>query len=122
MPTENQVLSQNEPSKKTDGRPKSGRIWKQKKQRFSSIKNQRALRTTFEEKLAKRAERKSLKEYEGELAEKEAAKKAAKKAEREARAERILEKARKAEVVQVISNTRKIKKMSKRQLRALETR
>lgn len=105
------------------GRPKSGRTWKtEQRQRFSSLKKDKPLRTSWKWKMEEKARLKSLKAYEHELQakRKEEHQKLWKK--RMDRKKRREENARKSEVVQEIKNTAKIKRMKKKQLRQLEKR
>ncbi|XP_071848413.1 coiled-coil domain-containing protein 86-like [Apostichopus japonicus] len=105
------------------GRPKSGRTWKtEQRQRFSSLKKDKNLRSSWKWKMDEKARLKSLKAYENELkaARREEFEKLKKK--RIAKKKRQEENERKSEVVQVIKNTAKIKRMKKKQLRQLEKR
>ncbi|KAJ8271745.1 hypothetical protein COCON_G00106040 [Conger conger] len=88
------------------GKPKSGRIWKDRnKHRFSALLRGKTLRSSWETKMEAKRE----KELE-------------KRKRREETLKRREENERKAEVVQVIRNTTKIKRMKKKQLRKIEKR
>ncbi|XP_065291684.1 coiled-coil domain-containing protein 86-like isoform X1 [Dermacentor albipictus] len=99
------------------GVPKSGRVWKSEKKRFSSMVKDRPLKTSWKFKMEQRAERKALLALDRELKEEKKRKIEEKKKRREENLRRREENAKKAEVVQVIKNTAKIKRMSKKQLR-----
>eukprot|EP01116_Phalansterium_solitarium_P002299 TRINITY_DN12228_c0_g1_i1.p1 TRINITY_DN12228_c0_g1~~TRINITY_DN12228_c0_g1_i1.p1 ORF type:complete len:165 (-),score=5.70 TRINITY_DN12228_c0_g1_i1:101-595(-) len=104
------------------GKPVSGRTWKQQSTERSSamIERPAALRKTWEEKNKDKAQYQAMKSHEKEL-------KDAAKQEAEAKKQKIAEKKRrreenekKNEKVQKISDTRKIKKMNKKQLRTIK--
>ncbi|XP_064461222.1 coiled-coil domain-containing protein 86-like [Ornithodoros turicata] len=102
------------------GLPKSGRPWKTPKTRFSSMQKVKPLRTSWKVKMQQRAERKALLEFshEVEAARKKELEEKRKKSEEKRR--RREENSRKAEIVQVLRNTSKIKKLSKKQLRNIK--
>jgi len=103
------------------GRPKSGRLWKQPKPvSLSKVTKSKPLRKTWERKMKERAEKKSVKEYERSLKLDIKRKLEEKRKRQEVKTQRRLEKERKSEVVQVIKNTSKIKKMKKKQLRQIK--
>ncbi|XP_043286505.1 coiled-coil domain-containing protein 86 [Venturia canescens] len=104
------------------GKPKSGRIWKEKKQRFNSIIKTRGIRLSFEKKQKLREDLKRVKEQSRAIIEERKAQKEAKKQRRIENLKRAEENRKKSEVVQVIKNTAKIKRMKKKQLRLLEKR
>ncbi|KAH7960645.1 hypothetical protein HPB49_022004 [Dermacentor silvarum] len=99
------------------GVPKSGRVWKSEKKRFSSMMKDRPLKTSWKFKMEQRAERKALVALDREIKEEKKRKIEEKKKRREENLRRREENAKKAEIVQVIKNTAKIKRMSKKQLR-----
>jgi len=102
------------------GKPKSGRVWKTQKQRASTMRKHK--RDTFERKQTERQLKKSVKEQSRAIVEQ---KKLDQQMKREREAEnkkRKEENARKSEIVQVIRNTAKLKRMKKKQLRQVETR
>jgi rRNA-processing protein CGR1 len=104
------------------GKPKSGRFWKNEKKKFSSVIKTRGIRSSFEKKQALRQELKRIKEASrAALAEKEEQKEQKKKTRRD-NLKRQEENRKKSEVVQVITNTKKIKNMKKKQLRYIEKR
>lgn len=102
------------------GRPKSGRIWKSEGLKKSDMLLVPSLHSTWNDKIRKRAERKSVKSFEREL--KEAAKKQREERKRliEERRKRREENEKKSQIVQVITNTTKIKRMKKKQLRQIK--
>ncbi|KAL7290285.1 hypothetical protein TKK_0015985 [Trichogramma kaykai] len=104
------------------GKPKSGRVWKSSKQRFSSIKKTPAIHVSFEKRQRLKEERKKCMELSNEIKQQKAAEKEAKKERRRENIRRTQENERKAEVVQVISNPAKIKRMKKKQLRNIVKR
>ncbi|XP_065364120.1 coiled-coil domain-containing protein 86 [Calliphora vicina] len=103
------------------GQPKSNRPWKTPKEKFSSVKKTQP-RLTFEKKMELRNEMRAIKEKSREL--KEARKEAAvaKHQRRIENAERRLANERRAEVVQVIKNPSKLKRMKKKQMRLIQKR
>uniref|UniRef100_A0A224Z0K3 Coiled-coil domain-containing protein 86 n=1 Tax=Rhipicephalus zambeziensis TaxID=60191 RepID=A0A224Z0K3_9ACAR len=102
------------------GVPKSGRVWKSQKKRFSSMVKDRPLKTSWKFKMEQRAERKALLALDREIKEEKKRKIEEKKKRREENLRRREENAKKSEVVQVIKNTAKIKRMSKKQLRLVK--
>ncbi|KAH7955799.1 coiled-coil domain-containing protein 86 [Rhipicephalus sanguineus] len=102
------------------GVPKSGRVWKSEKKRFSSMVKDRPLKTSWKFKMEQRAERKALLALDREIKEEKKRKIEEKKKRREENLRRREENAKKSEVVQVIKNTAKIKRMSKKQLRLVK--
>lgn len=105
------------------GKPKSGRVWKdRKKQRFSALLRDKPLRTSWEKKMEARREKELVKKYQLQLKEEKDREKQEKRKRREENLKRRAENERKAEVVQVIHNTAKIKRMKKKQLRKIEKR
>ncbi|XP_062373917.1 coiled-coil domain-containing protein 86 [Sardina pilchardus] len=105
------------------GKPKSGRVWKDRnKQRFSALLRDKPLRTSWEKKMEARREKELVKKYHQQLKEEKAREKQEKRKRREENLKRRAENERKAEIVQVIRNTAKIKRMKKKQLRKIEKR
>ncbi|XP_075073406.1 coiled-coil domain-containing protein 86-like [Mixophyes fleayi] len=105
------------------GKPKSGRVWKDpNKKRFSSMVKDRPLRTSWEVKMKERREKKLLKSLAQQLKDEKQREKDEKKRRREENLRRRLENERKAEVVQVIRNPAKLKRARKKQLRNIEKR
>ncbi|XP_075157156.1 coiled-coil domain-containing protein 86 [Haematobia irritans] len=103
------------------GQPKSNRPWKTPKTKFSTIQKSKP-RLSFEKKLELRNEMRAIKERSREI--KEARKEAAvaKQQRRVENAERRLANERRAEIVQVIKNPAKLKRMKKKQMRLIEKR
>jgi len=103
------------------GKPKSGRVWKQPKPvSLSKVTKPKPLRRSWDKKMKERAEKKSVKAYERNLKQDIRKKLEEKRKRQELKAQRQLEKERKSEVVQVIKNTSKIKRMKKKQLRQIK--
>jgi len=105
------------------GKPKSGRVWKDRKtQRFSALLRDKPLRTSWEKKMEARREKELVKKYQLQLKEEKDREKQEKRKRREENLKRRAENERKGEIVQVIHNTAKIKRMKKKQLRKIEKR
>ncbi|XP_044263290.1 coiled-coil domain-containing protein 86 [Tribolium madens] len=104
------------------GKPKSGRFWKNEKKKFSSIIKTKGIRNSFEKKQALRQELKRIKEASRAIIAAKDEEKEQKKQRRRENLKRQEENRKKSEIVQVITNTSKIKKMKKKQLRYIEKR
>ncbi|CAG11513.1 unnamed protein product, partial [Tetraodon nigroviridis] len=105
------------------GKPKSGRVWKDRnKKRFSSVVRDKQLCTSWEKKMEAKREKLLLKQYSLQLKEEKSRQKEEKRKRREENLRRRAENERKAEIVQVIKNTAKIKRMKKKHLRKIEKR
>ncbi|XP_026088522.1 coiled-coil domain-containing protein 86 [Carassius auratus] len=105
------------------GKPKSGRIWKDRnKQRFSALLRDKPLRSSWEKKMEAKREKQLVKQYQQQLKDEQTREKEEKKRRRAENLRRRAENERKAEIVQVIKNTAKIKRMKKKQLRKIEKR
>ncbi|XP_069672389.1 coiled-coil domain-containing protein 86 [Periplaneta americana] len=104
------------------GRPKSGRVWKEKRKRFSSIVKTPGLRLSKEKKDLLRQELKNVKEHARALMEERKKEKEERRLRRQENLKRQEENKRKSEIVQVIKNTAKIKRMKKKHLRQIEKR
>ncbi|KAJ7344222.1 hypothetical protein JRQ81_000172 [Phrynocephalus forsythii] len=105
------------------GKPKSGRVWKDRnKQRFSHMIHDKPLRTSWERKVKERQQRKLVKDFARQLKEEKQREREEKKKRREENLKRRLENERKAEIVQVIRNPVKLKRAKKKQLRRIEKR
>uniref|UniRef100_A0A3B4BKY9 Coiled-coil domain-containing protein 86 n=1 Tax=Periophthalmus magnuspinnatus TaxID=409849 RepID=A0A3B4BKY9_9GOBI len=103
------------------GKPKSGRVWKDRnKQRFSAVVRDKQLCSSWEKKMQAKREKELVKQYSQQLKEEKARQKERKR--REENLKRRADNERKAEIVQVIRNTTKIKRMKKKQLRRIEKR
>ncbi|XP_058065260.1 coiled-coil domain-containing protein 86 [Anopheles bellator] len=109
------------PNVQIRGRPKSGRIWKTQKERFAVVKKTiRRMKT--KERLAYRQEMKQIKELSQSLKNERKRQNEEKRERREENKRRRLENERKAEIVQIINNPAKLKRMRKKQLRMIEKR
>ncbi|XP_056136817.1 coiled-coil domain-containing protein 86 [Lampris incognitus] len=105
------------------GKPKSGRVWKDRnKQRFSALLRDKPLRSSWEKKMEAKREKELVKKYSLELKEMKAREKEEKRKRREDNLKRRAENERRAEIVQVIRNPAKIKRMKKKHLRKIEKR
>ncbi|XP_078040151.1 coiled-coil domain-containing protein 86 [Augochlora pura] len=104
------------------GKPKSGRVWKEQKTRFSSIVKTRGIRLSFEKKQKLREDLKRVKELSRSIKAEKAAQKEAKKERRRANLKRAEENQKKSEVVQVITNTAKLKNIKRKHLRMIQKR
>ncbi|XP_051002117.1 coiled-coil domain-containing protein 86 isoform X2 [Acomys russatus] len=105
------------------GKPKSGRVWKDRsKKRFSQMVQDKPLRTSWQRKMKERQERKLAKDFARHLEEEKQRRRQEKKERRAENLRRRLENERKAEIVQVIRNPAKLKKAKKQQLRSIEKR
>lgn len=104
------------------GKPQSGKFWKNKKEKFSSIVKTKGIRSSFEKKQALRQELKLIKEASRAIVEAKQEEKEQKKQKRRDNLKRQEENRKKSEVVQVITNTSKIKRMKKKHLRKIEKR
>lgn len=105
------------------GKPKSGRVWKDRnKQRFSALVRDKPLCSSWEKKMAAKREKELVKKFSLQLKEEKDRQKEDKRKRREENLKRRTENERKAEIVQVIRNTTKIKRMKKKQLRKIEKR
>ncbi|GAA6082336.1 coiled-coil domain-containing protein 86 [Tachysurus ichikawai] len=105
------------------GKPKSGRVWKDRnKQRFSALLRDKPLRSSWQKKMEAKREKEMVKNYHQKLKDSKAREKEEKRKRREENLKRRAENEKKAEIVQVIRNTTKLKRMKKKQLRKIEKR
>ncbi|KAJ8925708.1 hypothetical protein NQ315_009555 [Exocentrus adspersus] len=104
------------------GKPKSGRFWKKEKTKFSSIIKTKGIRVSFEKKQALRQQLKHIKEASNAIKTAKEEEKQLRKERRRENLKRQEENRKKSEVVQVITNTKKLKKMRKKHLRTIEKR
>ncbi|KAH9503852.1 Coiled-coil domain-containing protein 86 [Bulinus truncatus] len=105
------------------GKPKSGRVWKTvRTERFSKIKQDKFFKTSWDKKMSLRTEKKRLKDLQVQLKTEKDKEKQLRRERIEANRKKKLENQRRAEIVQPIKNTAKIKKMKKKHLRMIETR
>uniref|UniRef100_A0A3B3T7Y5 Coiled-coil domain-containing protein 86 n=1 Tax=Paramormyrops kingsleyae TaxID=1676925 RepID=A0A3B3T7Y5_9TELE len=85
------------------GKPKSGRVWKNRnKQRFSSLLRDKPLRSSWDKKMEAKREKELVKKYAQQLKEEKAREKEEKRKRREESLRRREENERKAEIVQVV--------------------
>ncbi|XP_072390332.1 coiled-coil domain-containing protein 86 [Diabrotica undecimpunctata] len=104
------------------GKPKSGRIWKSERKKFSSVIKTKGIKSSFERKEALRQKLKQVKELTNSLKAAKQEEKEKKKERRRANLKKQEENRLKSEVVQVITNTKKLKKTKKKHLRNIEKR
>lgn len=90
--------------------------------RFSTINKTKGLKQDFQKKTALRLELKRTKELSKQMMEQLKQKEADRKERRRQNIARTEENKRKAEVVQVITNSAKLKRMKKKQLRFIQKR
>uniref|UniRef100_A0A182PVN5 Coiled-coil domain-containing protein 86 n=1 Tax=Anopheles epiroticus TaxID=199890 RepID=A0A182PVN5_9DIPT len=103
------------------GKPKSGRIWKTPKERFATVK--KSLRgKKSSQQIAFREEIKHIKELSRSIKETKRCENEMKRQRREENKRRRMENERKSEIVQIIKNPAKLKRMRKKQLRMIEKR
>ncbi|XP_055625305.1 coiled-coil domain-containing protein 86 [Toxorhynchites rutilus septentrionalis] len=115
-----------EPIKKPEhdiprGKPKSGRIWKTSKERFATVKKS-VKGKPIKKHLAYREEIKQIKNLSRSIKEERKIQNEEKKQRSEENKRRRLENERKSEIVQIIKNPAKLKRMRKKQLRQIEKR
>eukprot|EP00057_Strongylocentrotus_purpuratus_P001965 XP_003723574.1 PREDICTED: coiled-coil domain-containing protein 86 [Strongylocentrotus purpuratus] len=109
--------------KKSKGMAKSGRPWKtEQTARFSGMKKDKPLRSSWQLKMAQKAEKMSVRKYQQGLEDAKREAKLLKKQRREEHEKKKEENQRKSEVVQVIKNPAKLKRMKKKQLRMIQKR
>lgn len=115
--------SETSPIEPVRGIPKSGRKWKSvETSRFSALKNDKAFKTSWSKKEDLRREIQHTKSIAREIKEERQRLFEEKKRQRVEREARRKENERKAEVVQVVKNVHKLKRMKKKMLRKLEKR
>eukprot|EP00794_Sanderia_malayensis_P014067 gene14066-15533_t len=90
--------------------------------RKSEMINVKPLHTSWRKKLQKRTEEKNLKKFERELKQEARKQKEEKRQQLEERQRRREENRKKSEIVQQITNTSKLKRLKKKQLRKIEKR
>ncbi|XP_060773231.1 coiled-coil domain-containing protein 86 [Neoarius graeffei] len=105
------------------GKPKSGRVWKDRnKQRFSALLRDKPLRSSWQKKMEAKREKEMVKQYQQQLKDNKAREKEEKRKRQEEHLRRRAANEKKAEIVQVIRNTAKLKRMKKKQLQNIEKR
>ena len=105
---------------KTRGLPRSGRNWKRiHDARFSSQVKVKGLRSTFAKRMEQRKKDQAFKQVQQALRDKQRAEREERRRRAEQRRKQKEENERKSSVVQVIKDTKKIKRMSKKQRRTL---
>ncbi|GFQ82276.1 coiled-coil domain-containing protein 86 [Trichonephila clavata] len=104
------------------GKPKSGRVWKTDKSKFSSMCQVKPLKLNWSKKLELRQERKNLLSHVSEIKERKQREKELWKQTRRENIERKRENEIKSEIVQVITNTAKLRRMRKKDLKMIRKR
>jgi len=104
------------------GKCKSGRFWKSERDRFRSTIKSRGLKQSLQQRIRAKEEKERARQVLQRLKDEQKRAIEEKKARREENAKRREENARKAEVVQLIKNPNKIKRMKKKQLRMIAKR
>ena len=104
------------------GKPRSGRIWRSKGQKKSKLIKVKSLHKSWKVRQKERAEKSSIKQLQIDMTEALAAEKEQKRLRTEEQKKRREENLKKSEVVQAITNSAKIKRMKKKQLRKIEKR
>jgi len=104
------------------GKSVSGREWKDPKSNPRYLYKDKGLKMPLAKQLQLKAERMQVRELENRMKEEERARRADLAARRELNKKRTEENARKSQVVQVIRNTNKIKRMNKKQLKLIQKR
>merc|ERR1712037_493545 len=104
------------------GRCKSGRFWKSERDRFRSTIKSRGLKQSLQQRIRAKEEKEKGRLLLQRLKDDQKRAIEEKKARREENAKRREENAKKAEVVQLIKNPNKIKRMKKKQLRMIAKR
>nr|CAH7760188.1 unnamed protein product [Callosobruchus chinensis] len=92
------------------GKPKSGKVWKSEKKKFSSIIKTRGIRNCFSKKQELKAKLKHVKELSDSIKAAKQAEKEMKKQRRRDNLKRQEANQKRSEIVQVITNTKKLKK------------
>ncbi|KAG5885361.1 hypothetical protein JTB14_035165 [Gonioctena quinquepunctata] len=104
------------------GKPKSGRVWKTERKKFSSVIKTRGIRNSFEKKELLRQKLKHVKELSNSIKAAKEEEKEKKKERRRENLKRQEENRKKSEIVQVITNTKKLKNIKKKHIRTIEKR
>jgi rRNA-processing protein CGR1 len=104
-------------AKAPKGRPISGKTWRGERKRASAMIAVKELRPGYGARQEVRRRDRVVKEQEREIKAKVKAEKEARRLAREAQEKRRQENAKKSEVVQIITNTKKLKRLTKRQMR-----
>ncbi|XP_062553971.1 coiled-coil domain-containing protein 86 [Armigeres subalbatus] len=103
------------------GQPKSGRIWKTQKERFATVR--KSVKGKPQAKhFAYREEMKQIKALSRSIKEERKQQDVEKRERRDENKRRRMENEKKSEIVQIIKNPAKLKRMRKKQLRQIEKR
>ncbi|CAF1560195.1 unnamed protein product [Rotaria magnacalcarata] len=104
------------------GKPKSGRTWKMNKGRFSAISRPKSVKVSYEDRIKMKTDLNEIRNREKQMWTVVNEKRDKLKQRQKENKERQLINDRKGEVVQIIKNPAKIKRMKKKQQRAVEKR
>ncbi|CAF1150959.1 unnamed protein product [Rotaria sordida] len=104
------------------GKPKSGRTWKMNKGRFSAISRPKSIKLSYEDRIKMKTDLNETRTREKQMWDVVNEKRDKLKQRQKENKERRLINERKGEVVQVIKNPTKIKRMKKKQLRSIQKR
>ncbi|XP_057307726.1 coiled-coil domain-containing protein 86-like [Hydractinia symbiolongicarpus] len=104
------------------GKPKSGRVWKSEGRKKSTIINVKSLHTSWEKRKKERAEKMSVKQFQMEIKKAASEEKEKRRLRAEENKKRREENIKNAEIVQKITNSAKLKRMKKKQLRQIKKR
>lgn len=104
------------------GKPKSGRFWKSEKKKFSSVIKTKGIRNSLQKKQEFKEKMKHIKELSNNIKTAKAEENEKRKQRRRENLKKQEENRKKSEVVQIITNTKKLKHMKKKQLRSIEKR
>uniref|UniRef100_A0A7E4VLT8 Coiled-coil domain-containing protein 86 n=1 Tax=Panagrellus redivivus TaxID=6233 RepID=A0A7E4VLT8_PANRE len=125
MSTEAAPVTAESTSSEPRGKWKSGRWWKdptKRENRITGIIKVKTLKTSWDAKMKAKADQTQFKKQKAEMKERIVEEKKAKIAARKEKEERRKANERKAEVVQVIRNTSKLRRAKKKELRKIEKR
>ncbi|CAF0853166.1 unnamed protein product [Didymodactylos carnosus] len=104
------------------GKPKGGRTWKLQKGRFSAISRPKSLKMSYDERIKLKTGLNHTRSIEKEMWKAVNEKRDNLRKRQKENKERRLENERKGEIVQVIKNPAKIKRMKKKQLKSIQKR
>ncbi|GMR59216.1 hypothetical protein PMAYCL1PPCAC_29411, partial [Pristionchus mayeri] len=117
------MLVEEEKKEEVRGMNESGRWWKETRTaKTSAIKKGKPLKTSWQKKMDEKAKKDNVKKLQQQIRDTIATEKAEKVERRKEQERRRLENERKAEIVQVITKTQKLKKTKKKDLRRIEKR
>uniref|UniRef100_A0AC35TPT2 Coiled-coil domain-containing protein 86 n=1 Tax=Rhabditophanes sp. KR3021 TaxID=114890 RepID=A0AC35TPT2_9BILA len=104
------------------GQPQSGRWWKTESTKFSKIKKNKAAKKAWDRKAEEKTKMQATKMRQQQIRDQDAEEKRVAKERRLENVKRREENTKKNEIVQVINNTEKLRRMKKKDLRKLVKR